>query len=166
MSTIQFPPGEIVELAMPAIERLKEAARRSPTRRARFCLHDGPESLAHDMVIAFAAGGYVHPHRHPRKPESYHAIEGEFEVVLFREDGRPCRRIPMGPLSCSGRSFMYRLPPGLWHTVVTTSEMVVLHEVTLGPFLPAETELAPWAPPAENTAAVRTFLEHLMCARP
>lgn len=165
MSTIEFPPDEIVELAMPALERLKDAARRSPTGRARFCLHTGPESPAHDMVIAFAAGGYVRPHRHPNKPESFHVIEGEFDVVLFGDGGQPCRRICMGPIG-SGRSFVYRLPPGLWHTVVTMSDMVVLHEVTPGPFVPAETEFAPWAPAVDETPAVRMFLHRLTEDRP
>jgi cupin fold WbuC family metalloprotein len=160
VSTIYFPPTEIVELEAPALDALKQAARESPTRRARYCLHNGADSRAHDMVIAFADGGYVRPHRHARKTESFHAIEGEFDVVIFEEGGRPCRRIRMGPLG-SGRSLIYRLPPGLWHTVVPRSDMVLLHEVTEGPFAPSESEFAPWAPAPGDVVHVRAFLAQL-----
>ena len=143
MTAIYFPVSDIVELGAAEVDQLKAAARSSPTGRARFCFHENADSVVHDMLIAFAGRGYVRPHRHLKKAETLHAVEGNFDVVVFDDDGREVRRIQMGP--AAGRALLYRMPVRVWHTVLPLDDMVILHEVTQGPFVPAETEYPTWA---------------------
>lgn len=144
MTAIYFPPDDIVEIGSADVDRLKEAARESASGRARYCFHATHDAVVHDMLIAFADRGYVRPARHLRKAETLHAVEGDFDVIIFDDAGREVRRIPLGPAG-SGRTLMYRLPKGVWHTVIPLSDMVVLHEVAEGPFVPEETEYPAWA---------------------
>jgi cupin fold WbuC family metalloprotein len=143
LTAIYFLPQAIVEVGTAELDQLREAARTSPSGRARYCFHEDATSVVHDMLIAFAGRSEVRPHRHLRKSETLHAVEGNFDVVVFDERGHELRRIRMGPAG-GDRTLMYRMPPGVWHTVVPLEDMVVLHEVTQGPFVPEETEFAPW----------------------
>ena len=160
MTAIHFPAGDIIEVGTADIERLKAAALQSPSGRARYCFHTDDASAVHDMLIAFCGGGYVRAHRHPRKAETLHAVEGEFDVVIFDDQAREVRRIRMG-VAGGSRTVMYRLPAGIWHTVVPLTPAVVIHEVTQGPFSPDETEFPVWAPVAGDAAGVKTFLAHI-----
>ena len=144
MTAIYFPPGDIVEIGTAEVAQLKDAARASASGRARYCFHDDAGSLVHDMLIAFAGRCDVRPHRHMRKAETLHAVEGRFDVIVFDDAGSELRRIQMGPPE-SGRALLYRMPAGIWHTVLPLDDMVLLHEVTQGPFVPEETEYPAWA---------------------
>lgn len=154
MTAIYFPADHIVEVGSAEVERLKDAARVSPTGRARYCFHESTQSVVHDMLIAFAGRGYVRPHRHLRKAETLHAIEGDFDVVVFDDAGRETRRIPMGP--AGGRMLLYRMPAGVWHTLLPLADIVLLHEVTQGPFVAEETEYPSWegGPPPDDGSRV------------
>jgi cupin fold WbuC family metalloprotein len=90
------------------------------------------------------------------KTESYHMVFGELDIVLFSDDGRPIRVIPMGTLA-SGKTHVYRLNAPIWHSVIVRSEYAAIHEVTNGPFNVEENEFAPWAPEEPN--ALRQFLD-------
>ena len=160
MTAIHFAVDDIIEVGTADIERLKAAALQSSSGRARYCFHQDDGSVVHDMLIAFCGYGYVRAHRHPRKAETLHAVEGEFDVVIFDDQAREVRRVRMG-VPGGSRTVMYRLPAGIWHTVVPLTPAVVIHEVTQGPFSPDETEFPAWAPLAGDTAGVKAFLARI-----
>jgi cupin fold WbuC family metalloprotein len=151
--------GAIVRLTAADLVAVERSAQRSPRRRARFCAHTQRNDLLHEMLICLARDTYVRPHRHPGKSESFHIIRGELDVVLFHDDGAIREIIRMGPYS-SGLAFFYRLSEPCYHTVVVKSEQVLFHETTNGPFDPAETDYAPWAPP-EGDADCKAYLRSL-----
>jgi cupin fold WbuC family metalloprotein len=152
-----YAPGEFVVADGETVAFLKDAALRSPLRRARLCAHPDPGAAQHDMLIVSAAGTYVAPHRHPTKTESFVVLEGEADCLLFEEDGRLARVLPMGPAG-SGKAFFYRMPPHLYHSLEIRTDVLVFAESTLGPFGPGAMETAPWAPGPKETEAGRAFL--------
>lgn len=112
------------------------------------------------MLIALSKGTYVRPHRHARKTESFHVVEGLGRVVIFDDKGDIRNVVEMGPPG-SGRPFYYRLQKPYYHTVLVTSDAFVIHETTDGPFKASETEFAPWAPEEEDPLGRRAFLKQL-----
>ncbi len=113
------------------IESLKAAARASPLRRARICLHPGLDSPVQEMIIALCRDSSLEPHRHPaHKPESYHLVDGEMDVNIFDAAGR---RIQLIHLRQDGAR-MYRIRGDVWHQPLALSECAVYHEVYTGPF--------------------------------
>lgn len=154
-ATVFHNAEPVVEVGEDWLERLKAAAAAAETRRARLCLHPAGDDPLHEMIIVFHRDTLVAPHRHLRKSESFHALFGEIDVLLFDDQGAPVRRVSLGPPG-SGRSTVYRLQAPLWHSVLVRSEFAAIHEVTNGPFDPAEAETAPWAPAAGE--ALRRFL--------
>jgi cupin fold WbuC family metalloprotein len=109
------------------------------------------------MIIVLCREVLFRPHRHANKTESFHVIEGEFDMIVFDDDGQPKRVILMGSPE-SGRIYCYRLCTNAWHTLLPRSDIAVYHEVTTGPFDPGQpAEFAPWAP--TEPKALRRFLE-------
>ena len=127
------------------INNLKLDAESSPLRRARICLHNNLADPIHEMVIAFKLDSYVPPHIHMDKTESFHVMEGELVVVFFDEYGQVIERLNLSS-DISKHPSIYRLSKPVWHTILPLSSDVVIHEVTNGPFIPDEKNLAPWAP--------------------
>jgi cupin fold WbuC family metalloprotein len=146
---------EIVTVGPEWLQRLKDAARNSPLRRSRLCLHRADQDTIQEMIIVLMKDVLFRPHRHIDKSESFHIIEGELYVLLFTEAGRPMRAIHMGPAS-SGRTFCYRLSVPAWHAILPISETVVMHETTRGPFVAGEAAFASWAP--SGGEELRAFL--------
>jgi cupin fold WbuC family metalloprotein len=150
----------IVRLGVEEIAILKESAHRSTRGRARICAHTTNEDQLHEMVIAIAASSYVHPHRHPGKSESFHIIEGAVDVVILREDGAILDVVQLGTLD-SCRGVFYRLADNLFHTLLIRSDVLVVHEVTNGPFRQGATELASFAPQEHFADEVARYMTSL-----
>jgi cupin fold WbuC family metalloprotein len=168
---VVFAQSEVVTVGREWLDRLKREAQASPRRRARVCLHQSHDDAVQEMVIAFCRGSLVRPHRHVGRCESLHVIEGELAVLLFDDAGHVERRIDLcgggvaGGASIGGhptKPFMYRLSAPAWHTVAPCSELVVVHEVTQGPFVVGDDGFAPWSPPVGP--ALEAFIAAAMAA--
>jgi cupin fold WbuC family metalloprotein len=152
--------GPIVRVNRTDIERLKCQAGQNERRRMRLCAHEDTQDRLHEMLIVLRKSVYVRPHKHPNKSESFHILEGRGDVVIFDDAGKVTEAIRMGDY-LSGRTFYYRLSGPLYHTVLVTSEALVFHETTNGPFRKEETVFAPWAPEETQDAACREFVDRL-----
>jgi cupin fold WbuC family metalloprotein len=106
---------------------------------------------------------YVRPHRHIGKVETLAIVEGECEAVLFNNAGDLIDVISMSAPEL-GDNFFYRMPEGLFHSLIFRSEWLVFIETTIGPFDRLQTELASWAPPETDPAAGHAYLASL-CKR-
>ncbi len=135
----EFATTPVIAVDSVAIERIRQAAHASQRRRARLCLHSDFSNPLHNMVIVLLRGTQVAIHRHPNKPECYHVLSGEITLLLFDEQGQHPQRIPLGVFG-SGRSPICRIAAGVWHSVEVESDEVILHESTVGPFSPTDTE--------------------------
>ena len=161
MNDAWFNDSDIVTVDQALIDRLKQDAGRNLSKRMRFCLHQDLAADLHEMVIAVAPGGYLRPHQHPHKSESFHVIEGRFWLLVFDDNGEIIEKFKMGERGQEA-IFLYRLEPGYWHTIRPLTDFVVLHEVTRGPFVKEEASLFPsWAPDGNEPEQVRAFHEKL-----
>jgi cupin fold WbuC family metalloprotein len=142
----------LVQLGREDIEALKQRALGNPRRRIRICAHPDTADRLHEMLIVHTRGAYVRPHKHLQKSESVHIIEGEVDVVFFDDAGAVTEVVRMGDYG-SGRKFFYRVGGPRYHTLLITSEFLVFHEVTNGPFRREDTVFAPWGPEEADTAA-------------
>ena len=143
------------------IRQLVSMALDNPRRRIRLCAHPDTDDTLHEMLIVHCRGNYVPPHRHRAKSESFHMIEGALTVVIFEDDGAVAEVIPMAPRGGDG-VFFYRLSDCRYHTVVPTTDFVVFHEITNGPFQREDMEFAPWAPGEDAPPpAQREFVDDL-----
>lgn len=147
---------EIVRLGASSIEFLVAQALKNKRGRARICAHKQPTAALHEMLIAMRRDTYIRPHRHRNKVESFHLVDGAADVVMLSDDGAVEDVIE---LSLAGSVF-YRLETPRYHTVLISSPVFVVHEVTNGPFDPAETDFAGFAP-EEDDAATRAYIDGL-----
>jgi len=147
----------IVKLSKNEITFLKSEAINSGKKRARICAHHSNDDLLHEMIIAICSDSYIHPHRHLKKSESFHIIEGEVDIVIFSDSGDIEELIELGDSNTS-KNFFYRLDEAKYHTLLIHSDILVVHEVTNGPFSRELTELAPFAPGEEDADKASSFI--------
>jgi cupin fold WbuC family metalloprotein len=153
---IFYTDDKLVTADQPIIAFLKQAAIRSPTRRARLCAHPSAEAAQHDMLIASHRDTYVAPHRHRDKSETLIVIEGSAQVLLFDDAGHPTRAFAIAAPS-TAKAFFYRMPAGVFHSLLIASEFLIFVESTTGPFRRRDSENAPWAPRPEDVDEGRAF---------
>ena len=156
-------PGPIVRLGSEDIDFLKRQAASNPRGRARICAHGDNEDAIHEMVIAISSSSYIRPHRHIGKSESFHIVDGCVDVVMFDDDGGITDVIELGDRN-SGRNFFYRLSESRFHTLVSRTDVLVIHEVTNGPFDRDRTIFAPFAPAEDQIERAREYMSEVMAA--
>jgi cupin fold WbuC family metalloprotein len=113
------------------------------------------------MLIVMNRASYVRPHRHKGKLETLTIVEGKCDAILFDAAGKVTEVVAMSPAT-EGGSFFYRMPGGLFHTLLFRSEWLVFLETTIGPFDRSTTEVAEWAPPETDAVAGHAYLSGLM----
>jgi cupin fold WbuC family metalloprotein len=153
--------GSICEVGESEIKTLKAAVKTSAKRRARINAHpDGGDAL-HEMIIAIDQASYIRPHKHPGKSEAFHIIEGEVDIVVFSDDGDIDRVVRLGQPG-GGRAFYYRMSKPFFHTLVIRSDILIVHEITNGPFRPEATIFADFAPEDSDTVRAEAYQADLV----
>ena len=141
-------------------EQLYWDALNSKRHRARYCAHKNKESVLHEMFEIFMQETYLRPLKQVQKSYSYHIIQGCVDIYLFSEHGEVIGIISLGDFQ-SGKPFYFCAPENVYRTLVTTSEFVLYHEVTTGPFKKEDTLFAPWAPAENDLSEIDDFLSRL-----
>lgn len=149
--------GPISELGEVEIDLLREAVKKTAKRRARINAHPDSKDLLHEMIIALEPGSYIRPHKHPGKSESFHIIEGAVDIVVFDDAGDIVRIVPLLARG-GGGAFFYRMSEPYFHTLLIKSELLIVHEVTNGPFKPEGTVFADFAPLDSEPQAAEAFM--------
>ena len=142
---------------------LKEKAGQSSRRRYMDKLHTSHEAVLHTMINVFTRGSYAQPHTHLlitssgeeiRKDESFLVLEGRGKVITFHPSGKVDQVIPLD----SSKATMVWIPAGICHTVIATSNFLVLFENKTGPWKEGEDKVFHPCFPAEGEEGVDELL--------
>ena len=142
-------------------------AAESPRRRMNHNFHTSAQDNPHRFLNVLLKGTYIRPHRHsnPAKAESFITLDGEVEVLIFDDAGNVTERHELGRRGAGGMKWGVDLQPGVWHTIVALTDIVVCFEVKPGPWEPSsDKEFAPWAP-AEGDEGAISYLAGLESSR-
>lgn len=159
---------KIVHLSADAFDFLGTAIHKSPRKRSRICTHRNVNERLHEMFVIYNNETYVRPNKHLGKDESVYVLKGRADFLFFDDHGEVTQVVRMGE-SGSGLAYYCRVPADVWHTILIRSPEIVLFEATPGPFNPAETVYADWAPAESELDAVARYVEklnHLIAAAP
>jgi cupin fold WbuC family metalloprotein len=146
----------IVRFDRRAVEFIKEKALSNKRGRARICAHKSNDDSLHEMLIAIRSDSYICPHRHLNKVESFHLVDGRADIVILNERGEMMDVVKLGP----DDNFYYRLNAPYYHTLLIHSPILVIHEITNGPFDPAASDFAAFAP-AEGASEALEYITSL-----
>ena len=132
---------------------------RATRKCARICAHKPTDRLL-EMFAIYHRETYVRPHRHFGKDESVFVIRGEAEFVFFDEAGKLTEVVRMGEVA-SGKAYYCRVPATVFHTMRIRSDSIILFEAAPGPFDPADTAYADWAPAESEHDAIAAYVGEL-----
>lgn len=158
---VYWAEGAVFSIGETEINFLKDQLAESPRGRVRINVHSSAQDKLHEMFIAIDRQSYVRPHQHKNKSESFHIVLGTVDVVIFDEQGGIQQIVSLGEQS-KGRNFFYRLSIPLFHTLIIYSDVLVMQEVTNGPFVPSETIFANFSPEESDLAGVTDYQAQLM----
>ena len=150
---------EVVRFDSRYVDFIKQRSWTTNARgRARICAHRGPVDALHEMLIALLSDSYipVSASRHHQKIESFHLIDGSVDVVIFNDDGSIADVVE---LSLDG-SFYYRLDYMMVPHVLIKSPVLVIHEITNGPFDWCMSDFASFSP-AEGDSTQSEYTDRL-----
>lgn len=150
---------EVVHFDVRAIDFIKQCAIQNARGRVRICAHKHQTDTLHEMLIAIRSDSYIRPHRHHHKAESFHLIDGAADVVVMDEEGAITDIVELD----SQHNFYYRLDSPRYHTLLIHSPVLVIHEITNGPFDPSQNDWAGFSP-AEGTPEAAIYIERLRSA--
>ena len=142
---VYLAEGPISMLGQDDMQLLRQGVANSPRGRVRINAHPSDDDMLHEMFIAIRRDSYIRPHVHPGKSEAFHIVEGVVDIVIFNEDGSVREVVPLGDVH-SGRPFYYRMSQPFFHTLLIHSDILIVHEITNGPFRREGTCFAPFAP--------------------
>ncbi len=142
------------------IEALKLEIPRTTFGRTRLCAHQDVGDTLQEMFIVLSRETYIRPHQHVGKVESLLVLEGLAHAVFFDEDGQIVQTARLGEYG-SGHQFFYRIGEGIYHSLLIHSETLVFKEATVGPFDPAKTVFAPWAPDGRDGVTASAYMADL-----
>jgi len=141
------------------INFLKKKIKFSKRKRARICLHKDNSRL-HEMIIILSKDSYIRPHKHLRKAESLHVIEGRAEVIFFDNKGKVLKKVKLESKN-KKLNFYYRLSNSIFHTFKIKSKFFIFHESTEGPFLKNKTIYAKWSPSENDKFKAKKFINSI-----
>jgi cupin fold WbuC family metalloprotein len=147
----------VVHLGQEELDFLSQAINLSPRRRSRICTHRSVQELLHEMFVIYSNATYVRANKHLGKDESVFVIRGEADFLFFDDRGTLIEVVAMGD-AASGKAYYCRVPQGVFHTIIMRSAETVLFEGTPGPFNPADTLYADWAPPESDPPAIAKYV--------
>jgi len=137
--------GAISFIGNDEIEYLRAELAGNIKGRVRINLHPDHNDLLHEMFIAIRQDSYIRPHKHLNKSESFHIVYGEVDIIIFEDDGS-IRQVVSLAAGHSSKAFFYRMSKPFFHTLIINSEILVVHEITNGPFAKDQTIFAEFAP--------------------
>jgi cupin fold WbuC family metalloprotein len=129
-------------------------------KRIRLCTHEDIKDKLHEMFIVQAENAYIRPHKHLKKVESFHVIEGLADLILFNDRGNIKSVIRLGDY-LSGNKFYYRISESVFHMLLLRSKFVVFHETTCGPFKKSATIVSEWSPAEEDVKSVKEYMNRI-----
>lgn len=128
---------------------------RSPTKRARVCMHPALEDRMQEMFIAFSGSSYVRPSFH-HIDESFHVIDGFGKYLFFDSNGNFTHDVRLGPYH-SELPFYCRIPANQAHSLILFSKEALAHEVMVGPFSRSNTVFPAWSSDYQNDSDKDAF---------
>ncbi len=140
------------------VSEMMERAVDSDRKRTNHNLHESAEDPVQRYCIAATRDSYFRPHRHPGNWEVAIVFRGQFEFIVFDDDGNIIECHTVGPNT--GKNG-FEIEANRWHCWLPLTDEGVFFEVKQGPYDPANAaEFAPWAP-EEGTEQVRDYVEQL-----
>lgn len=150
---VYVAPGPIISIGAEEIDFLSREVAGSPRGRVRINIHPDSSDRLHEMIIAIRCDSYIRPHKHPDKSEAFHVVHGVVDIVVFEDDGSIHSIVPLAS-SSPGKAFYYRMSKPYFHTLLIRSDVLIVHEITNGPFVRDGTVFGAFAPSEDAEASV------------
>jgi cupin fold WbuC family metalloprotein len=120
----------IVTVNFDQLDKVCIAASSSPSMRARLCCHSNLQDKLQEMFIALRRDVEIEESVHIRKDESLTVLKGTGSYIFPNEDRTVRHDIQLSV----DATFYARINRYVPHKILVTSDLMLIHEATTGPF--------------------------------
>lgn len=92
------------------------------------------------MIIFHWKGTYCRPHKHLKKEETCHMIEGIQRIFTFNNKGKIIKNVLMD----AKKNIIFRIDKNTFHSSKIISKYVIFHESKPGPYLGKRDSVYPY----------------------
>lgn len=163
-SEVYSAPGPIASIGSREIDFLKREVAVNKKGRVRINLHQGDDDLLHEMIIAIRPDSYIRPHKHPGKSEAFHVVYGAVDIVVFEDNGEILDVVSLAAQN-ETMAFYYRMSSPYFHTLIINSDILIVHEITNGPFVKEGGQFGSFAPPEDAGLEAITAWKNALAKR-
>ena len=113
---------------------IKKKNNKKKLNKFKICLHKDENYPVQEMINFSYGFNYNRPHKHLlNKNESYHIIEGGMEIYLISEKNKIIKKIK---IEKKKNKFppIFKLNKPIFHFIVPSTDWLIYHEVTTGPW--------------------------------
>jgi cupin fold WbuC family metalloprotein len=127
-------------------------------KNIRINLHNQPNSQFHNMIIFQWKNTYIRPHKHIKKEETCHMIQGSQILYTFKNN----RMLKEKNKVDFKTNIIFRIDKNIYYSAKILSKFVIFHESKLGPFLGKRDSIFPkWAPKHDEILKINKFFKNL-----
>ena len=132
------------------IQSIKKNIKYKKIKRYKICLHKNEKEKVQEMLNFSNGFNYYRPHKHLNGvSESYHIIEGQMEIYIINSKCKVKKKIKLSAKS-KNNYFIFKISTPEYHFVVPSSEWLIYHEVTTGPWNKKNLKYAEFSPKIDN----------------
>ena len=142
------------------ISFIKEDCLNNKKKRSRINFHIHSDCLVHEMMIAMHNTTEINVHAHKNKSESFHLIEGDLCIVLFKDETP--EELDRIYLSAKNKPNYYRMNSDIYHLVIPITEITVIHETTQGPFEVNSSLIPAWSFSKNGKAILKSIRSQIL----
>jgi len=132
---VYYTDADITVIDDQIISIFKRIADLNANKKVRLCLHKSDDEQVQEMLVLYAKGAMLVPHKQYNKQVSYIILEGRCKVILYEDDGKEKRVIN---LDCNTTNII-RLPTSIYRVMKMVTDYLVFVEINNGPFRHEET---------------------------
>ncbi len=134
---------QLVTVSKKQLEPIIEVAKSLPIKRARLCCHTSANDDLQEMFIVLMQDVEISESYHIRKDESLVMLDGKGHYIFPNEDTTIREKINLSSKALKERTneiFFARINRYVPHKVIVSSEFMLIHEATTGPFVKNDTD--------------------------
>jgi len=152
--TYQFINSHYSIINEEIIEKLSDIAL-NLKETVRICMHSNANDDLHNMLIVHHKNSYIKPHANMYNSKAYHHIKGEMLIIGLDENQKEIFRTILNKYNK-----IVRIEKGIFLYMRILSEIVVFHEIAIGPYTNFTTIYPEWAP-EKNEKTIQQFIKRI-----
>tara|TARA_E500000178_G_C17031447_1_gene760799 strand:- start:1663 stop:2109 length:447 start_codon:yes stop_codon:yes gene_type:complete len=122
-----FLKSKVSVISKKSLNFLKNYSKKLNNSNLRICMHSNKKDKLHNMVVLINKKDKHLFHKHQKKEEIYHILEGSIKIEIIKKS----KKIKI--ILDNKKNFIFRMEKNTFHRISPLSKIAIFHELRIGP---------------------------------